>query len=785
MVIQKCLSSVFGQLLTALGFLAQHAAVFFHHCYLTRVSSLGLITMLLLPILAAGPLRILLLGAYDVVSIEAAILIGFTLMVTGGSLIHQRKLVEMHALDRFGAQFGSLVPGLNRAWNWLVGTAVALNAVTVLRASDPDRFGKLVAGLFVGVLLGMILRKILSLAETKLSNARHFLGIQRWVKLGLPESPGLFEPEDKQRPFSATNATLADGHLSAAVYGLSLVIVFVLVDEAMIHPLATVLLLVSVLTLVLSFFAFLLDRHRVPVLIGVLIYFGFMTLWRESDHYYPLSPQSKRIALPTPAEVVGKVGLNDQPLVVVTAAGGGIQSAAWTTRVLEQLDKQMAQAGYPDFHQSVRVISGVSGGSVGALHYAEAFGHPQEDRFDRAANAAAKSSLSSALLGLIQKDLQRAAFPIIVAIKDSLFEDRGQMIEQAWARNGKDELKDSHLSEATLFGWAEDARQMKRPALILNASLVETGERVAISTVPRRLVAYPLRRSGNFEFAERYLADLPMLTAARLSATFPLVSPAARPALVGKSGRGEIMPELMAREVFPFGGSLHHMVDGGYFENSGMVGALEWLGEAFEDLAAIGDNHSAFRLPKKVLIIELSAFPKESWSFKPLDADDTSQGPLFDLISPATTIINVRNSGQASFASQLRLQFQQRWRLASKVDVQHVSIFPECIEAAADPEKGWMSDWQEWFFISADLDYAPLSWHLRKSEIAQINLAAESAVRKMLESQQDNVFKKISIKDQAIEAAQSIQTDSVKEAPKLNNLDLLKEYIQPQSGAKP
>jgi hypothetical protein len=47
------------------------------------------------------------------------------------------------------------------------------------------------------------------------------------------------------------------------------------------------------------------------------------------------------------------------------------------------------------------------------------------------------------------------------------------------------------------------------------------------------------------------------------------------------------------------------------------------------------------------------------------------------------------------------------------------------------------------------------------------------------------VFKKLSIKDQAIKEAQSIQTDAVKEAPRLNNLDLLKEYIQPQSGAKP
>jgi Patatin-like phospholipase len=784
MGITHWLSSIIGRVLSALGFLSQHAALFFHHCYLTRVSSLGLLVLFLLPLLAMGPLRIVVLGAFDVSTWKEAALIGFTLMVTGGSLIHQRKLVEMHAADRFGAQFASLIPGVNRFWNWILAVAVFLSSLTVLRASERDLFATLLGGLALGVAVGMVVRKGLSFAERKLGTVRHSVGIRQLVRLGLPESPGLIVPENKKLRFSAQNASLADGHLSAAVYGLCLVSVFVLVDEAWIHPLASVLLLIAVLTLLLSFFAFLLDRYRVPVLLGVVLYFGFMTLWRESDHYYPLKPKPAFAVLPTPTEIVGKVGLQDQPLVVVTAAGGGIQSAAWTTRVLQQIDEQMAEAGHPGFHQSVRLISGVSGGSVGALHYVEAFGHEQAERFDHAASAAAASSLSSALLGMIQKDLQRAAFPILVTLKKSLFEDRGQMLEQAWARNGKALMNDSQLAEATLFGWAEDARQLKRPAVIFNSSLVETGERVAISTVPRRTKPYPLRRAGNFEFAERYLADLPMVTAARLSATFPLVSPAARPALVGESGRGEIMPELQARQVFPFGGSLHHMVDGGYFENSGMVGALEWLGEAFEDLTELRDTHPAVRMPKKVLIIELSAFPKEAWSSKPLDAKTTSQGALFDMISPAITIINVRNSGQASFANQLRLQFQQRWRLEKDLEIQYLTIYPESVKAKDAAELTFMEKVKKGFFIAADLDHAPLSWHLRKSEIAQINEAAGAAVKKILDSPQENVFRVVSIEKQAEYDAESLRPKKAEPKSGPTNLDLLKRFIQPQTGGK-
>jgi hypothetical protein len=56
--------------------------------------------------------------------------------------------------------------------------------------------------------------------------------------------------------------------------------------------------------------------------------------------------------------------IHDEVIVVAAAAGGGIQSAAWTSRVLCSLRQQV-----PESSEHVAAISGVSGGSVGAMFY--------------------------------------------------------------------------------------------------------------------------------------------------------------------------------------------------------------------------------------------------------------------------------------------------------------------------------------------------------------------------------------------------------------------------------
>src|SRR5262249_37679309 len=59
------------------------------------------------------------------------------------------------------------------------------------------------------------------------------------------------------------------------------------------------------------------------------------------------------------------------PMMVIATAGGGIRASYWTATVLEKLEADL-QKGGETREDLVFVISGVSGGSVGAMEYVAA-----------------------------------------------------------------------------------------------------------------------------------------------------------------------------------------------------------------------------------------------------------------------------------------------------------------------------------------------------------------------------------------------------------------------------
>ena len=64
------------------------------------------------------------------------------------------------------------------------------------------------------------------------------------------------------------------------------------------------------------------------------------------------------------------------------------------------------------------------------------------------------------------------------------------------------------------------------------------------------------------------------------------------------------------------GGNHQHVVDGGYYENSGIIGAVEWLDDAFGEFVKNGG-----KLPGEVLFLELNAFPHGT------ELDETQPAP--------------------------------------------------------------------------------------------------------------------------------------------------------------
>ena len=404
----------------------------------------------------------------------------------------------------------------------------------------------------------------------------------------------------------------------------------------LIPTLAGILLLLTLLTYLLAGIAFMLDRFRVPFIVPLIVLMVAAADWPQSDHFFDITP-AQRLPL-SPADVLAQS--RGDGAVVVATSGGGIQAAAWTATVLSQL--QGAVPG--DFARRIRVISAVSGGSVGTMYFVDAFENGSVEPAtlrDRVFDPATASSLDDIAFGFVYPDFLRLFAPFVS------WTDRGKAAELAWSRFGR--------VKELLSTWRPDTRAAHRPAVIFNATAAENGSRVVLGTTD---LQQGLR--GRMDFYDVYAGyDVPIVTAVRLSASFPYVTPAARAA-----------GPLPVSKTF-------HFVDGGYYDNFGISSAADWLLEAMPASAQGVD---------RILLLQIRG---------PIGATDAvatgrRRGALYQALAPLMTVAQTRSTGQISHNNaELRLLCEVAKGRGVTLDTA-VFQYP-------DPD-------------------APLSWHLTAAE---------------------------------------------------------------------
>jgi hypothetical protein len=243
------------------------------------------------------------------------------------------------------------------------------------------------------------------------------------------------------------------------------------------------------------------------------------------------------------------------PMFIVAAAGGGIRAAYWTATILERLEKDFeAEGGVRPY---LFAISGVSGGSVGAAAFEAALVQRDESdcKVDEVACLGAtefltKDFLAPALASLTFVDIPSSILPNFgqpdrgTAFEVSLEHASGGLLARPFLSFFRYK-KGAVRNEEQTFRW--------RPILLLNATHEETGKRI--------IAAHVLIERDVFldSLDELHLLgkDVRASTAAHNSARFTYVSPA------GDLGKDSL------------GNNNGSVIDGGYFENSGALSALE------------------------------------------------------------------------------------------------------------------------------------------------------------------------------------------------------------------
>jgi hypothetical protein len=317
-------------------------------------------------------------------------------------------------------------------------------------------------------------------------------------------------------------------------------------------------------------------RLRFPVFTALLAMAVLFSFWNDNHEVRTLAEPQASARPNVRASLRAWIARHDAaikrgervPFYVVNAEGGGIRAAYWTVTVLGEIHNK-----HPHFPDYVFSLSGVSGGSLGAAVYlalvAEQRASQRADQYSFDLKKKAQAILSEDFLapvvaGMLFPDLAQRFLPFPVPAFD-----RAATLERSWEAAWRKQFSGRNRMAEPFDRLWTDSKQWT-PALLLNATWVETGKRIITSNIR---VAAGKRREDfvDVEDANAFFAprSLPLSTAAHMSARFTYVSPAGTLVKDGKTyGR---------------------VVDGGYFENSGATATLAIL-QLIRELRDNGDT---------------------------------------------------------------------------------------------------------------------------------------------------------------------------------------------------
>lgn len=714
---------------------------FWQYLFLLRVPLLQGLLLVFLPLIATQLLRSMLRNLFV---LRGRWQISFTIIgaiMAGLAVVLATNIVLFNASDRFGIAKWATIPEL---WQYVLAIALGLPVcITVIILSNEqsvpvfqsrpikitgkDRWIGAATGALISVGLLLLVAWV-----------RRWLADQDALKQAIIQAISFLGKGDTAgyivQAGTPPQTDLAGGHLTALAFFVVELVVYLFVAYVF-QPkpkshrreapaLLFVLTLMTIATLFLGAMTFFFDYYHVlPLILLLLASIASYTLFKV-DHFFVLRPSSHPNAPPstTPGEVFKEALTNrlqhqgkDKTLVIVCAKGGGIQAAGWTAQVLMGLQDVVGD----DFAQAIGLISSVSGGSVGALYYLDRINpqtHIPTPHDHSVFRSATSDSLDAVGWGLAYPDLWRVIGLPFLAPQLC---DRGNAIETDW--QGEMEKPNATTWIST---WQAQVLAGQIPIPAFNATIVDTGDRFVVSPMPFYDFVASCHQANHLgsgspqdlklqDFNSLYgNYDMSVVTAARLSASFPYVSPVSRPCVVQENGRIQYPPQ-----------GNYHMADGGYFDNSGAFTAAQWL----HCLLSSDQNPGI----QRVMIVQIDPFPAGNGSSPA--TKPKNQGWLMGVVGPLLAMFQVRDSTLISRTeSEVRL-LQQRWAEdPHPVDIQYFDVtFPACEQMEAierqlqqqssttlKRKKGFT-----FFFNNKGQYEPPLSWKLTDAEKKAIRLA--------------------------------------------------------------
>jgi len=415
-----------------------------------------------------------------------------------------------------------------------------------------------------------------------------------------------------------------------------------------------------------SIVVYIANHHGIPIILLLALWTVVCSLLND-NHMARVLPDGTshgflwRAHTPAPAELKSRSPLGDQkldeyfkawfkdladrqpsnarpiPVFIVSAEGGGLRAAYWTAMALAQLEDDTANNALP-FSRHVIAISGVSGGSVGAA----LFDASVASRMASGASGSLRQEidmmlkqdfLSDTLGAMLFPDLLQRFLPLPV------FNDRAIALDQSFERA----WEGAHPEDRTRFKesfhelWRKNPYRV--PLLFFNSTVVETGQRAIGTPIATLTKDADPAFTDTLSVGRLIGTELPLSTAALLSARFTYVSPAA---LIDSHGQHD--PNWI------------RLVDGGYFDNSGAVTAQEIARVLVDSHLVCGVGGPVPGMPcMRLIVLHLPNEPQPPTAV--LNEKKKNRGALelmSEVFAPVQTLLNTRGARGTQAVSFLR-----------------------------------------------------------------------------------------------------------------------------------
>lgn len=394
---------------------------------------------------------------------------------------------------------------------------------------------------------------------------------------------------------------------------------------------------------------------------------------------------------------------SDKPpkIVFICTSGGGQRAAVWTTKTLQHIDKEIGG----DLMDRTMLITGASGGLIGASYYRELYYRHQLGELD--------SLYSNKHIDNISKDiLNPMIFSLVVSDiflrfqkhhvgEYSYYKGRGYAFERQL------NLNTNFILDRKVVDYKQPESESKIPMIIMAPTIINDARKLYISPQNISYMNRPkpglhrtlIKRDKGVEFNRLFIkqdaANLEFTSALRMSATFPYVTP------------NVVLPSEPKLEV----------MDAGLSDNFGVGDAVRFI-QTFKTW--INENTDG------AVIIMIRDSDKD-----PFIKKNVKQSMVNKLINPVGSIYSNWDYMQ-DFHNDNALEYTYS-ALNGKLEVVPFEYIPK--------PKGWKDfnlakiDYQK-FEEEFNKERASLSWHLT-------NLEKESIKRTILEKNNINALNRL------------------------------------------